>query len=604
MSARREDRDIPKARINKENLGKSLRLFRYLGKGDRWLFLTGTLFLLFTAVTALLFPKLTGNLVDTALPSGGSTNTTTLEELQRVAFWFIWLFLAQAVFSFLRISIYVRVTENMVFRLRQDLFSNLLLKPMDYFHRNRGGDILSRFSTDIAQIQDTFTTHIAMFLRQILVIAGGLFMLFFTSFKLASLMLLTIPAVVLVSLLFGRYIRMVSKEVQQMSGDNNVIVDEVITGIVNVKSFTNELFERLRFGSSAERIRRESIRRGMLRGAFSSFIIVCLFGAMTFLIYRGLQMVQAGDLRIGEMIQFMFITGFVGGSIGGMAEQYVQIQRTLGAVERVFDVIDGEKEASWESGPTRRFRGDLNFRDIRFHYPSRPGASVLDGVSFDVRAGEQVALVGSSGSGKSTLASLLLGLYAPTEGQLLIDGEDTAGIPLHERRSNMALVPQEVILFGGTIYDNIRYGKPDADAAAIEAAARQANAHDFIQSFPEGYQTLVGDRGIRLSGGQKQRIAIARAILRDPSILILDEATSSLDTASEQQVQSALDNLMQGRTSLVIAHRLSTIRNADRILVLDQGRIAESGNHDVLMAKADGLYRKMYEMQEAKGLNN
>lgn len=596
MSARREDRDIPKARISKENIGKSLRLFRYLGASDRWLFLAGTLFLLATAITALLFPKLTGSLVDTALPGKGDAGS--LEELQRVAYWFIWLFLAQAVFSFLRISIYVRVTENMVFRLREDLFANLLLKPMDYFHRNRGGDILSRFSTDIAQIQDTFTTHIAMFLRQILVIAGGLFMLFFTSLKLAALMLLTVPVVVLISLVFGRYIRKVSKEVQQMNGDNNVIVDEVITGIVNVKSFTNERFERLRFGGSAEKIRRESIRRGLLRGAFSSFIIVCLFGAMTFLIYRGLQMVQAGELRIGEMIQFMFITGFVGGSIGGLAEQYVQIQRTLGAVERVFDVIDGEKEASWESEATRRFRGNLRFDDIHFHYPSRPGMEVLAGISFDVKAGEQVALVGSSGSGKSTLASLLLGLYSPVTGKLLIDGEDTAGIPLHERRSNMALVPQEVILFGGTIYDNIRYGKPDADAAAIEAAARQANAHDFIVSFPEGYQTMVGDRGIRLSGGQKQRIAIARAILRNPSILILDEATSSLDTASEQQVQSALDNLMQGRTSLVIAHRLSTIRNADRIMVLDQGRIAEAGNHEALMAKADGLYRRMYEMQE------
>jgi len=598
MSARREDRDIPKSRISRENIGKSLRLFRYLGVSDRWLFFAGTVFLFATAVTALLFPKLTGSLVDTALPGKGGT--ASLDELQHVAYWFVWLFLAQAVFSFLRISIYVRVTENMVFHLREDLFTNLLLKPMDYFHRNRGGDILSRFSTDIAQIQDTFTTHIAMFLRQILVIAGGLFMLFFTSLKLAALMLLTVPVVVIVSLVFGRYIRKVSKEVQQMSGDNNVIVDEVITGIVNVKSFTNELFERLRFGRSAEQIRRESIYRGMLRGAFSSFIIVCLFGAMTFLIYRGLQMVQAGELRIGEMIQFMFITGFVGGSIGGMAEQYVQIQRTLGAVERVFDVIDGEKESAWESGAIRRFRGNLRFDDLRFHYPSRPGMEVLTGISFDVKAGEQIALVGSSGSGKSTMASLLLGLYAPVSGKVLIDGEDTAGMSLHERRSNMALVPQEVILFGGTIYDNIRYGKPDADAAAIESAARLANAHDFIASFPEGYQTMVGDRGIRLSGGQKQRIAIARAILRNPSILILDEATSSLDTASEQQVQSALENLMQGRTSLVIAHRLSTIRNADRILVLDQGRIAESGNHETLMALPGGLYRKMYEMQEEK----
>lgn len=599
--ARKNDRDLPKAPVNRNSLSRGLRLFRYISAPDRWLFALGTLFLFLTAATALLFPRLTGRLVDAAMP--GSGQATTIAELKEVAVWFVYLFLAQALFSFLRISLYVRVTENMVFNLRKDLFHHLLLQPMSFFTQSRGGDLMSRFSADIAQIQDTFTTHIAMFLRQMLIIAGGVFMLFFTSLKLAELMLISIPVVVVISLFFGRYIRRISKGVQDMTGENNVIVDEVITGIINVKSFTNEVFEKRRFGQSAGHIRRESIYRGMLRGAFSSFIIVCLFGAMTWLIYMGLQMVQNGEMRIGEMIQFMFVTGFVGGSIGGLAEQYVQIQRTLGAVERVFDVIDreGEPLKFHEKGNDSRYKGHLQLEHLSFTYPHRE-VEVLRDVSFEVKPGEMVAIVGPSGSGKSTLASILLGLYQPDGGSLLIDGVPARELDLHERRSNMALVPQEVILFGGSIYDNIRYGRPSAGKEAIIRAAEQAHAHRFISDFPQGYDTVVGDRGIRLSGGQRQRVAIARAILKDPSILVLDEATSSLDSESERLVQDALNTLMKGRTSVVIAHRLSTIRKANKIIVLDQGRVAETGTHESLMANPEGLYHRMCTLQMQSGL--
>lgn len=599
--ARKNDRDIPKAPINRNNLMRGMRLFRYISTADRWLFALGTLFLLLTAATALLFPRLTGKLVDAAMPGG--TQATTLAQLKEVAVWFVYLFLAQAVFSFLRISLYVRVTENMVFNLRKDLFHHLLLQPMNFFTQNRGGDLMSRFSADVSQIQDTFTTHIAMFLRQLLIIAGGVVMLFFTSMKLAQLMLLSIPVVVVISLFFGRYIRRISKDVQDMTGQNNVIVDEVITGIMNVKSFTNEVFEKRRFGQSAGHIRRESIYRGMLRGAFSSFIIVCLFGAMTWLIYMGLQLVQSGDMRIGDMIQFMFVTGFVGGSIGGLAEQYVQIQRTLGAVERVFDVIDreGEPLKFSEKPISTRYQGHLQVQHLSFSYPNRE-VSVLEDVRFEAQPGELLAIVGPSGSGKSTLASILLGLYRPTGGTLLIDGVPASTLDLHELRSNMALVPQEVILFGGSIYDNIRYGRPSAEKEEIIHAAEQAHAHSFISSFPQGYETVVGDRGIRLSGGQRQRVAIARAILKNPSILILDEATSSLDSESERLVQDALNTLMKGRTSVVIAHRLSTIRKANRIIVLDQGRVVENGTHESLMANPDGLYHRMCTLQMQSGM--
>jgi ABC-type multidrug transport system fused ATPase/permease subunit len=599
--ARKTDRDIPKAPMNRNNLVRGMRLFRYISTTDRWLFALGTLFLLLTAATALLFPRLTGKLVDAAMP--GSNQASTLEQLKEVAVWFVYLFLAQAIFSFLRISLYVRVTENMVFNLRRDLFHHLLLQPMNFFTQNRGGDLMSRFSADISQIQDTFTTHIAMFLRQLLIITGGVVMLFFTSMKLAQLMLLSIPVVVVISLFFGRYIRRISKDVQDMTGQNNVIVDEVITGIMNVKSFTNEVFEKRRFGQSAGQIRKESIYRGMLRGAFSSFIIVCLFGAMTWLIYMGLQLVQSGDMRIGDMIQFMFVTGFVGGSIGGLAEQYVQIQRTLGAVERVFDVIDreGEPLKFSEKEVATRYQGHVQAQNLSFSYPNRE-VEVLQDVSFEVKPGEMLAIVGPSGSGKSTLASILLGLYRPTGGQLLIDGVPAATLDLHELRSNMALVPQEVILFGGSIYDNIRYGRPSASKEEIIRAAEQAHAHSFISGFPQGYDTVVGDRGIRLSGGQRQRVAIARAILKDPSILVLDEATSSLDSESERLVQDALNTLMHGRTSVVIAHRLSTIRKANRIIVVDQGRVVESGNHESLMANPEGLYHRMCTLQMQSGL--
>ncbi len=598
--ARKTDRDIPKAPINRSNLMRGMRLFRYISTTDRWLFALGTLFLLLTAATALLFPRLTGKLVDAAMP--GSNQASTLEQLKEVAVWFVYLFLAQAIFSFLRISLYVRVTENMVFNLRRDLFHHLLLQPMNFFTQNRGGDLMSRFSADISQIQDTFTTHIAMFLRQLLIIAGGVVMLFFTSMKLAQLMLLSIPVVVVISLFFGRYIRRISKDVQDMTGQNNVIVDEVITGIMNVKSFSNEVFEKRRFGQSAGHIRKESIYRGMLRGAFSSFIIVCLFGAMTWLIYMGLQLVQSGDMRIGDMIQFMFVTGFVGGSIGGLAEQYVQIQRTLGAVERVFDVIDreGEPLKFSEKPINTRYQGHLQVQHLSFSYPNRE-VEVLQDVSFEVKPGELLAIVGPSGSGKSTLASILLGLYRPTGGQLLIDGVPASTLDLHELRSNMALVPQEVILFGGSIYDNIRYGRPSASKEEIIRAAEQAHAHSFISGFPQGYDTVVGDRGIRLSGGQRQRVAIARAILKDPSILVLDEATSSLDSESERLVQDALNTLMHGRTSVVIAHRLSTIRKANRIIVVDQGRVVEHGTHEELMAIPEGLYHRMCTLQMQSG---
>ncbi|MBL7811974.1 MAG: ABC transporter ATP-binding protein [Bacteroidetes bacterium] len=592
MSAR-NDRDIPKARINWPSIKRSLRLFSLIRKSDRWLFGIGTIFLALTAVTSLLFPALLGKLVDAR---------TNVNQLKTLAIYFVYLFIAQAVFSFLRIGLYVRVTENLTFALRKKLYGSVLLQNMDFFHQNRVGDLLSRLTADIGQIQDTFSTNLAMFLRQVLVIFGGIAWLFITSQKLALYMLISVPVVIVISLFFGRYIRKVSRQVQELTGNNSVIAEETFTGIQNVKAFSNETYELNRFGADVENLRRQSIFRGLLRGAFSSFIIICLFGSIVWLIFMGLGMVRTGEMEIGELFSFIMFTGFVGGSIGGLAEQFVQIQKTIGAVDRVLELIDKPTEPLMHAGePKEKLQGDVAFEHVAFHYPSRPGFEVLKDIDFRVPSGSTLAVVGPSGAGKSTLVNLLYRFYEPVSGRICIGGEDIANADLFTLRNSMALVPQEIILFGGSIYENILYGNPQATEAQVEQAACNANAHDFIMAFPEGYKTVVGDRGIKLSGGQRQRIAIARAMLKDPRLLILDEATSSLDSESEQQVQEALQHLMEGRTSIVIAHRLSTIRNADQIIVLQGGHIAEQGSHEALMARSSGIYRRMVERQQEPG---
>lgn len=535
---------------------------------------------------------------------GGISKAPDTSTLTEVAYWFIYLFIVQAVFSFLRISIYVRVTEDMTLGLRKDLFRSVTGQSLNFFGQNRTGEIISRFSADIAQIQDTFTTNIAMFIRQILIMIGGLILIFTTSTHLAFYMLLSIPPIIVIALFFGKFIRKVSKEVQDITATNNSIVEESVSGIVNVKAFTNENFEFNRFSTNAEFLKKESIKRGYWRGAFSSFIIVCMFGAIVWLIFMGLGMVQEGTIAIGQLFNFMLLTAFVGSSIGGMAEQFVQIQKTLGAIERVLDLIDtpGEAELSARQLPQNKpskslFENELIFTDVKFAYPSRPEIDVLKGISFALKPGNTVAIVGPSGSGKSTIAALLYQFYQPTSGHITLGDTPVQHEWLPVYRSHFALVPQEVILFGGSIYDNILYGNPDATEAQVKEAAKEAFADEFIDSFPEKYQTLVGDRGMKLSGGQKQRIAIARAILRNPDILILDEATSALDSESEEKVQIALNKLMKNRTSVVIAHRLSTIRNADQIMVLKHGQIIEQGNHQELIKLPNGIYKTMVDRQ-------
>ncbi len=599
-----QDRDIPKSKLSLGAFKKSIRLFRYMSAQNRAWFILGTIFLAISAGASLMFPKLLGDLMDGAFVySGGNiAKAPNTEALQKVAIYFVYLFIIQAIFSFGRIAIYVRVTEDMTYGLRTDLFKSVIGQNMNFHNQNRVGELLSRFSADVAQIQDAFTTNLAMFIRQILILIGGVVVLFVTSSKLAVMMLATLPAIIIIALLFGRFIRKKSKEVQDVTAANNVIVEESLSGIMSVKSFTNEYFENQRYQTNSQKLRRDSVVRGYWRGTFSSFIIICMFGAIVWLIYQGLEFVQSGEMGVGELFNFMILTAFVGSSIGGMAEQFVQIQKTLGSIERVLDIIDMPMEIEpitpselQQNQP--QWDQPLHIQNLYFHYPSRPENEIIKGLNIDLNPGETLAIVGPSGSGKSTLAALLYQFYLPSDGRIALGNQNIQDFDLKSYRSAFALVPQEVMLFGGSIYDNIRYGKPEATAEEIYVAAKKANAADFVEGFPEKYETLVGDRGVRLSGGQKQRIAIARAILRDPKILILDEATSALDSESEIQVQRALKVLMENRTSVVIAHRLSTIRQANVIALLKDGVILEQGNHETLMKIEGGKYRRMVEQQ-------
>jgi ABC-type multidrug transport system fused ATPase/permease subunit len=444
---------------------------------------------------------------------------------------------------------------------------------------------------------------LAEILRGLLTLIIGIGLIFYISPKLTLVMLSVIPVIVLIAVFYGKRIRKLSRDAQDKLADSNTVVQETLQGISNVKAFSNEWFEIDRYKSSLRKVVDLAVRNGKVRGLFVSFMLFSLFGTIIFVVWFGVGLMQKGQLSFGDLTAFVIYTSFVGGSMAGFADLYSQLQKTLGATQRVRELMKEPGESvsivKEKLKDEYRLKGNVSFRNIQFAYPSRKEMTVLKNLFMDALPGEQVALVGPSGAGKSTVVSLLLQFYQPDAGVILYDGKDGSEIPLSQLRQQMAFVPQDVMLFGGTIRENIAYGNPDASDDMIFEAARKAHAHEFITGFPEGYQTVVGERGIKLSGGQRQRIAIARAILKDPVILILDEATSSLDSASESLVQDALENLMKNRTSFVIAHRLSTVRNADKIYVLDKGHVVESGTHQELIDIPEGLYKSLSKLQFA-----
>jgi len=586
-----KENDLPKAKITATSINKAKIIFKYAGN-NTWKFYLGLLFLLLTSVTALAFPKFMGMLVD-------CVNKKDADLANQIALGLALVLVLQSVFSFFRLSLFVNFTENTLANVRLALYTNLVKLPMSFFSQKRVGELNSRISNDISQIQDTLTTTIAEFLRQFILIVGSFIMLASINVKLTIMMVSVVPLVGVVAVFFGRYIRKYSKKVQDQVAESQVVVEETMQGISIVKAFANEWYEIDRYTTKIREVVKVAIKGGQLRGYFASFIIVCLFGTIVAVVWYGVQLSIAGEITVGELFTFILYSSYVGASSGGIAELYAQMQKAIGATERVFELLEEvpEKINSTEIQNFPKIKGDVAFQNVAFTYPSRKEIEVLKGVSFSALSGQKIAIVGPSGAGKSTIASLLLRFYDTTGGTITIDDKNMLAYDLEALRGNMSIVPQDVILFGGTIKENIAYGKPNATDEEIMLAAKQANALQFIQGFPEQFETIVGERGIKLSGGQRQRIAIARALLKNPSILILDEATSSLDSESEKLVQEALEILMEGRTSIIIAHRLSTIRSADQILVLDQGQIAEKGTHQELIALENGIYKNLSNLQ-------
>jgi len=585
--------DPPKKKITREGLRNSLKLYSYIRPflGE---YLLGMFFLFGSSLASLAFPKLLGDLVNSG--NEGSLGQT----INQTALLLGILLLVQSVFSYFRVILFVNVTEKSLASLRRSTYNHLIKLPIRFFEQRRVGELNSRISADVTLLQETLTTTLAEFIRQIIIIIGGTILLALTSVKLTLFMLAILPPMMILARIFGRFIRRYSKEVQKQVAESNTVVEETLQGIQSVKAYTNEHLEMKRYKKLTIEIAALGMKSGKYRGAFSSFIIFGIFGAISAVVWQGSRLMAMGELASGDLFSFVIYSVFVGGNIGGLATLFTNIQKFIGATEDLFELFEEEEEDLNEIEDIKQefqLKGSIQLKDLSFSYPSRQDEKVLQNISLDIAPNKLIAFVGSSGAGKSTLASLLLMLHYPNKGELFYDGTDCHDIPLSVLRSQISLVPQDIFLFGGTIRENIAYGKPSATEAEILEASQQANAMEFIKRFPDKLDTLVGERGTQLSGGQRQRIAIARAVLKDPRILILDEATSSLDSESEKWVQDALEKLMLGRTSIVIAHRLSTIRKADNIVVIDQGNIAEQGTHDHLSKTPDGIYKKLSELQ-------
>jgi len=583
--------DTPKKKITKQDLKKSLRLFKYV-KPYRGTFAIGFVFLLLSSVTSMVFPYLTGQLVDSA-------NSEMLQEINTIALALLGVFAANAVFSYFRIYLFAIVTQKTLADLRQSTYNHLIKLPMHFFSERRVGELNSRIASDISLLQETLTTTIAELIRQVITIIIGIALLSYISVKLTLLMLCLVPVVIVIAIIFGKHIKKLSKEAQSKVADSNTIVEETLQGITTVKAFANEFFENMRYSEKTNEIVGISLKGAKWRGAFASFIIFALFGSIVGVIWYGVILVNQNGLSVGDLFTFILYSVFVGASMGGIADLYSQLQKAIGATENLMEILDETPEdiSDVQLTSLKRVNGNVSFDNVSFAYPSRKDIQVLKTVSFSANSGEQIAIVGPSGAGKSTITNLLLRFYNPNAGTISIDGKPIQEFSLSELRSQMSIVPQDVLLFGGTIKENIGYGKIGATDEEIIDAAKQANAHLFVEGFPDKYETIVGERGIQLSGGQRQRIAIARAILKNPSILILDEATSALDSESEKLVQEALETLMKGRTSIVIAHRLSTIRKANKILVMNEGQLVESGTHDELSNLDNGIYQNLSNLQ-------
>ncbi|MFT4833633.1 MAG: ABC-type multidrug transport system fused ATPase/permease subunit [Marinoscillum sp.] len=587
-----------KKRLDREGLKNLLGIFQYV-LPYKVTFIFGLLLLVASSSIFMVFPYVSGKLIDLASGKGDFTiGNFQVDSIQQAAVLLLGVLFVQSIVSFFRVLLFAKVTENSMASIRKDLYQKLISLPMVFFDKNRTGALISRISNDVTLLQDTLSVTLAELIRQCIILIVGITLIFLTTPSLSVFMLATFPVVVLLAFIFGKYIRRLSKRTQDQLAASNVIVDETLQSIHSVKAFATEAYESNRYANSLKGVVITALKVAWFRAGFISFIIFMLFGGIVAVMWYGAILVQSGDMTVGDLLSFVLYTTFIGASIAGIGDLFGQLQKAAGASERILEIHQETSEPYITSNTQSvKIKGNISFNDVGFTYPTRADVLVLEKLNFSIKAGEKIALVGHSGAGKSTIAQLLMRFYDVSQGSIEIDGLSLDKIDLISLRSQIGIVPQEVILFGGTIRENILYGKPEASNSEIEEAAKKANAWSFIEELPEKLDTLVGERGIKLSGGQRQRVAIARAVLKNPAILLLDEATSALDASSEKEVQDALNQLMIGRTTLIIAHRLATIQNVDKIYVLDKGQIVESGSHADLVKKQGGAYKKFIDLQ-------
>lgn len=594
-----------KEKISFNTWKKSFKIFNYI-KPYKWIYILGLITLLISSVSSIIFPYLLGGLLGVEDQEKGSQfSLMDFNNINSLFALLLLLFIIQSIASFFRIYLFGVVTENSLRDIREIVFRKLIGKNITFYDNNKVGELQSRVSSDVSLLTETFNTTLAEFLRQILTIIFGILFIMFISWKLSLIMLAIVPVVAISAVFFGKFIKKISKQAQDQSANSNIVLLESLNGIRNVKSMVNEVFEFNRFKKSTDKLNTLGKTNAIWRGLFAGFIILVMFGSIIFVIWNGMKMVNSNTLTNAEFFQFLLYTVMIAASFGGISSLIGNIQKAVGATERLLEIINSEIEIDIESATIQKtpiFKKSIEFKNVSFHYSNRSDLEILKNINLKIPIGKQTAIVGGSGAGKSTLAQILLRFYEPTNGEILIDNKNYLNYNLSNYRSNISLVPQEIFLFGGSIYENIAYGDVTANEKAVNEAAKMANINEFTDRFEDGMGTLVGDRGVQLSGGQKQRIAIARAILRNPSLLILDEATSALDNRTENIVQDALSKLLKNRTSIVIAHRLTTLKDAENILVLSNGEFIENGTHQSLISKK-GIYYNLYHSQN-KSVDN